>query len=174
MQDQRDDGGFLGRPAWLWSVGALVLGLAVSVVAASLHHEAIARAERTTFERRAERSFDAVETQLRSCALLVRSVQALFLTSDALGPAEFDAIYSNLRPRVLFPSLQAIAYAQRVTTPGAPDRFPTRLVAPRLGNERLLGLDVVSQPANLRGVLASRDSDEPAMSGGYPLFQRQG
>jgi diguanylate cyclase (GGDEF)-like protein len=174
MQDQRDDGGFLGRPAWLWSVGALVLGLVLSLAAAAVHHAAIARGERVTFERRAERSFDAIEAQLRSCALLVRSVQALFLSSDAVGPAEFDAIYSNLRPRSLFPSLQAIAFAERVATPGGRDRFPTRMVAPRLGNERLFGLDVVSQPANLQGVLASRDSDEPAMSGAFTLIQRQG
>jgi diguanylate cyclase (GGDEF)-like protein/PAS domain S-box-containing protein len=173
MQDQRDDGGFLGQPAWLWSAVALLLGLGLSVLAAWLHHGALARSERTVMERRAERSFDAVQSRLESCGLLVRSVQALFLSSDRVTEAEFDSIYSNLRPRELFPSLQAIALAQRVVD-GPRERFPTVLVAPRRGNERLIGLDIVSQPANLRGLMASRDSDQPAMSGAFTLIQRAG
>ena len=162
MLDQRDDGGFLGQPAWLWSVAALVVGLSLAVLAALLHHTELAKAERDQFEHRAERSFDAVEMQLKSCGLLVRSVQALFMASDEVTDREFDNIYANLRPRELFPSLQAIAYAERVTTgasaedPVPREHFITRLVAPKLGNERLFGLDVAAQPANLK-----RDDDRP-------------
>ncbi len=174
MEHQREDGGFLGQPAWLWSGAALVVGLAASLAAAWMHHQSLARAERVTLERRAERSFDAVEAQLRSCGLLVRSVQALFLTTDRVTDLEFDSIYANLRPRELFPSLQAIAYADRVPSADGQDHFPTRLIAPKGGNLRLRGLDIVSQPANLRSVLASRDSDEPAMSAAFTLIQRQG
>ena len=46
MQNRREDGGFLGRPAWLWSLGALSLGLLASVAAASLHQAALERGER--------------------------------------------------------------------------------------------------------------------------------
>jgi CHASE1-domain containing sensor protein len=80
MQEQRDEGRVLGRPAWMLTVGALVLGVALSLLAAAFHHAARTRADRTLLERRAERSFDAVEAQLRSCALLVRTVQAQFLS----------------------------------------------------------------------------------------------
>jgi diguanylate cyclase (GGDEF)-like protein/PAS domain S-box-containing protein len=174
MERERDDGGFLGRPAWLWSTAALVLGLVASLAVAWVHHRSLARTERAELERRAQVSFDTVEVQLRSCGLLVRSVQALFLSSDQVTPAEFESMYANLRPRELFPSLQAVAFAAREPGDDGRVHFPTRLIAPLAGNERLRGLDVASQPANLRGVLASRDSDEPAMSGAFTLIQRQG
>ena len=174
MEHQREDGGFLGQPAWLWSGAALVLGLAASCTAAWIQYKGMVRDERTMYERRVERSFDAVEAQLHSCGLLVRSVQSLFLSSDRVTPLEFDSIYLNLRPRQLFPTLQAIAYADRVPGADGRDHFPTRLVAPLAGNERVRGLDVVSQPASLRALLASRDSDDPAMSAAFTLIQRQG
>ena len=180
MHDQRDDGGFLGQPARLWGVAALLIGLSLSVLAAWLHHAALAESERNEFEQRAERSFDAVELQLKSCGLLVRSVQALFLASEEVTAREFDSIYHNLRPRDLFPSLQAIAYAERLVTEANPEspvpheRFITTLVAPTLGNERVIGLDIASQPANLLGLLGSRDSDQPSMSGAFTLVQRKG
>jgi CHASE1-domain containing sensor protein len=175
MLDRRDDGGFLGQPAWLWSAAALVVGLALSVAAAWLHHSAQQRSERNLLDRRAERSFAAVQGQLHNCGLLVRTVQALFLASDQVTAREFDSIYSNLRPRQLFPSLQAMAFSER--RPGlAPDRdeYITTLVAPGPGNERLVGLDLSTQPMNLRAVRMSRDSDEPAMSSSFTLIQRLG
>ena len=175
MRDQRDDGGFLGRPAWLWSLSALVLGLALSVAAAALHQSALARSERDQLALRAERSFAAVQAQLQNCGLLVRTVQALLLASDEVTPDEFAAVYSNLRPRELFPSLQAVAYSQRLPEPaGDRDRFITTLIAPLAGNERLQGFDVGSQPANLRGILRSRDEDEPILSAAFTLVQRLG
>jgi len=174
MEHQREDGGFLGQPAWLWSGAALVLGLAGSCAAAWIQYRDMVHDERTTYQHGVERTFDAVEAQLRSCGLLVRSVQSLFLSSSEVTPREFESIYSNLRPWQLFPSLQAIAYADRVAGPDGREHFPTRLVAPLAGNERLRGLDVVSQPANLRALLDSRDSDEPAMSVAFTLIQRQG
>lgn len=175
MHERRDDGGFLGRPAWLWSLGALLLGLALSVLAAGMHQSALSRSERDQLALRAERSFAAVDVQLRNCGLLVRTVQALFLASDRVTPAEFDAIYSNLRPRELFPSLQAVAYSERERGgAGNRDAFKVAMVAPLAGNERLVGFDIGSQPANLRGVLRSAATDQTAMSGAFTLLQRQG
>jgi diguanylate cyclase (GGDEF)-like protein len=175
MQDRREDGGFLGRPAWLWSLGALLLGLVASVLAAGMHQAALSRTERDQLALRAERSFAAVDVQLQNCGLMVRTVQALFLASDQVTPAEFDAIYSNLRPRELFPSLQAVAYSQRQRGGGGNrDAFKVVMLAPLAGNERLLGFDIGSQPANLRGVLRSAATDQAAMSGAFTLLQRQG
>ena len=174
MEHQREDGGFLGQPAWLWSAAALVLGLAASFAAAWIQYQDMVHEERTSYQRRVERSFDAVEAQLRSCGLLVRSVQSLFLSSSQVTPREFESMYSNLRPWELVPSLQAIAHADRVPGPDGREHFPTQLVAPLAGNERLRGLDVISQPANLRALLDSRDSNEPVMSAAFTLIQRQG
>ncbi|WP_240183447.1 bifunctional diguanylate cyclase/phosphodiesterase [Arenimonas caeni] len=180
MPEQRKDGGFLGQPTWLWSFGALVFGLALSAVAATLHHDALERSQAQRLERLAERSFEAIETQLRTCGLLVRSVQALFLSSDSVTGEEFESIYANLRPREQFPSLQAMAYAERSDRP-APDVEPdgrehylTTLVVPQAGNQGLLGLDVASQPANLAAARFARDADRPVMSAPFQLIQRAG
>lgn len=180
MQEKRKDGGFLGQPAWLWSLGALLVGLALSVLAAALHHDALERSNKLRMERLAERSFEAVESQLETCGLLVRSVQALFLASDDVTEQEFASIYANLRPREQFPSLQAMAFAERSDRP-APDAAPdgrehylTTLVAPRAGNEVLIGLDVATQPANLAAARFARDADRPVMSGPFQLIQRAG
>ena len=180
MQEHRKDGGFLGQPAWLWSFGALLVGLALSVLAATLHHDALERSDRMRLDRLAERSFEAVDGQLQTCGLLVRAVQALFLASDNVTAAEFEAIYANLRPREQFPSLQAMAYAERSGRPSSdaePDgreHYLTNLVAPRSGNEALVGLDVATQPANLAAARFARDADRPVMSAPFQLIQRTG
>lgn len=180
LQTHRKDGGFLGQPTWLWSFGALLLGLALSTLAAMLHHDALGRSEALRLERLAERSFESVEGQLQTCGLLVRSVQALFLASDKVTNQEFEAVYANLRPREQFPSLQAMAYAERSARPAAdaePDgreHYLTTLVAPRSGNEVLVGLDVATQPANLAAARFARDADRPVMSGPFQLIQRSG
>ena len=180
MHEHRKDGGFLGQPAWLWSFGALLVGLALSVLAATLHHDALERSDRLRLDRLAERSFEAVDGQLQTCGLLVRAVQALFLASDDVTAAEFEAIYANLRPREQFPSLQAMAYAERSDRPsgdGEPDgrdHYLTNLVAPRSGNEALMGLDVATQPANLAAARFARDADRPVMSAPFQLIQRTG
>ena len=175
MEKKRGDGGFLGQPAWMWSVGALVAGIALSALGASLHQEALARSEQVRLERLAERSFDAVDSKLQTCGLLVRSVQALFLSSDDVTVAEFDAMYSNLRPREQFPSLQAVAYAVRSVDPATgAERYITTLLAPLAGNRGLLGLDISTQPANLAAARFSRDADRPVMSAAFQLVQRSG
>lgn len=173
MDRRRDDGGFLGQPAWLWTVGALVLGMAMTAFTTQVHHAALVQAERAQSERVAERSFDAVQSQLANCGLLARSVQALFLASRDVTAEEFDTIYANLHPQELFPSLQAIGVAHRELRADG-EHFITDLVAPRAGNDRLHGLDITSQPANLRALIYSRDTDQPAMSGAFELIQRAG
>ena len=175
MDKRRKDGGFLGRPAWLWSLGALLVGLALSGMAASLHHQALVRAEQVRLDRLAERSFDSVHAKLQTCGLLVRSMQALFLASDTVTGAEFEAMYASLRPREQFPSLQAIAFAERGSddVTGA-EHYVTRLVAPSPGNQALLGLDITTQPPNLAAAGFSRDADLPVMSAAFQLIQRSG
>ena len=175
MENRRSDGGFLGQPAWLWSLAALVVGIALSGLAASLHHQSLARTEQVLLERLAERSFDSVDGKVQTGGLLLRSVQSLFLASDDVTAAEFEAMYANLRPREQFPSLQAIAYAVRGTDDetGA-EHYVIALVAPLPGNRRLLGLDIATQPANLAAARFSRDADRPVMSAAFQFIQRSG
>lgn len=175
MEKRRNDGGFLGQPAWLWSVAALLAGLSLSLVAALFHQSAVSQSAHVRLERLAERSFDAVEGKLQTCGLLVRSVQALFLSSDEVTASEFQAMYDNLRPREQFPSLQAIAFVERVVDQDSgAESYPTRMFAPESGNRALSGLDIVSQPANLAAARFARDADRPVMSAAFQLAQRAG
>lgn len=177
---RRDDGGFLGQPAWLWSLVALVVGLLLSAMAGRIHHDLDSDSEQVRLERLAEGSFDAVEAKLRAGGMLVRSVQALFLASESVTTEEFQSIYENLRPREQFPSLQAFAYAVRSDrpAPGAePDgreHYLTELVAPISGNAMIVGLDIARQPANLAAAHFARDSDRLVMSAPFTLVQRAG
>jgi diguanylate cyclase (GGDEF)-like protein len=156
-------------------VAALLAGLCLSAAAAWFHQSELARSEQVRLDRLAERSFDALEGKLETCGLLVRSVQALFLSSDEVTADEFQAMYDNLRPREQFPSLQAIAFAERVVDEASgAERYPTTLFAPESGNRGLVGLDIVSQPANLAAAVYARDADRPVMSAAFQLVQRAG
>lgn len=89
---QQKEGALLGRPAWWWSLAALLIGLALSVLAAGFHRDSLAAAERIRLERLSGNAFDAVEGKLHTCGLLVRSLQALFLSSDEVTAEEFQAM----------------------------------------------------------------------------------
>ncbi len=100
-----------------------------------------------------------------------RAVQTLFLASDEVTRAEFANFYSNMRPREQFPSLLALAYAQRESGPNG-DHYVTRWVEPQTGNEAVTGLEVDLQPNNLAGLLASRDSDQATLSAPFRPVQQ--
>ena len=158
------------QSALAWSALALLAGAALSA-AVGLYQHRVLRAERDVqFDRLAERSFDAVQNRLAVCGLLVRSVQSLFLASEELTAVEFERVYGNLRPKEVFPSLQAMAYARRVTLDGR-IHYVTDLVAPAVGNARLLGLDLETQPSNLAAVHRAEATDQPAMTAAFRLVQ---
>jgi diguanylate cyclase (GGDEF)-like protein/PAS domain S-box-containing protein len=161
-----------GRGALIWSLLALGMGLLLSAAIAGYQYRVLAAERDNQFDHLAERSFTALQSTLNTCGLLIRSVQSTFLASDNVTPEEFDRVYQNLNPKQVFPSLQAIAFSARVRTEaGGQDHYITRMLAPSAGNEKLLGLDLVTQPANLRAVQLSADSDQLAMTAAFRLVQ---
>ena len=102
-----------GVPALWWSVAALMLGVAMTLWASSRQHARALQERDAMIARVADDSFDAVSNRLQACERLLRSVQTVFLASDAVSPGEFMHLYENLRPRSQFPGLQALAYAER-------------------------------------------------------------
>ena len=162
-----------GLPAWAWSLLALLLGIAGSAWLANQQYRRLQVDHASALAEVAERGYESLTARLRACELLVRSVQTLFLNSEDVSAQEFANIHANLRPGVIFPSLQAIAYARRERRADG-EHYPTVMVAPLEGNERVLGLDVVSQPTNLVGLLRSRDTDQPVLSAPFRLAQQHG
>ncbi len=161
-----------GGRVWIWVAGTLLAGVLLTLV---IHHQQQARqraAMRVSLDELADKSFAALQARLATSELLIRSVQTLYIASDEVTTADFQHFYANLRPRALFPSLVALAYAQRGAGPeGA--RYITRQVAPLEGNERLLGLDVTSQTPNMSALVAAQESGEPALSAPFDLIQRE-
>ena len=148
----------------------MALGVAVTLWAAGHQRDRIEATRSAAFTKLERDSLRAVTDNLRACERLLRSVQTVFMASDAVSADEFATLYQTLRPRAEFPSLQALAYAERTPVEGG-ERFITRLVAPRAGNEAVLGLDVATQPDNLVALERSRDSDTVAMSAPFRLLQ---
>jgi diguanylate cyclase (GGDEF)-like protein/PAS domain S-box-containing protein len=157
--------------AYLWSALALLIGLAMTL---ALHDQQARRQQaETNFVRNelAGKSYGALQAKLHSAETLLRAVQTLFLTSDEVTATEFGNFYLNMRPREQFPGLLALAYAQRESRSDG-EHYITRWVDPLRGNELVAGLDVVAQPRNLAGLLASRDSDRVALSAPFRPVQQ--
>lgn len=148
---------------------ALLVGLALSGLLAREHARLLGAQQAANLGWLAERSATGLHAQLENCALLVRALQALFNASGEVEPHEFQRMYEDLQPRRLFPALRSLAYAEHVR--GDPPSYPTRFYAPLLGNERVAGLDIATQPANRAALEAARDSDETAMSEVFDLVQ---
>ncbi|WP_404635657.1 bifunctional diguanylate cyclase/phosphodiesterase [Dyella ginsengisoli] len=154
----------------LWVLLTLLLGVGLTLL---LHHQQRARqqaADRAAMHELADKNFAALQARLSSSELLMRAVQTLFIASDEVTEDDFAHFYENLRPRELFPSLVALAYAERETRPDG-EHYITRRVQPRAGNERLLGLDIRGQARNMAALVAARDSDQSSLSAPFELVQ---
>ena len=148
---------------------ALVVGLGLTALLTREHARLLGAQQEASLGWLAERSATGLRAQLENCALLVRSLQALFNASGKVEAHEFQRMYEDLQPRRLFPALRSLAYARY--EPGTPARYPTEFYAPLLGNERVAGLDIATQPANLRALEVARDTDDAAMSEVFDLVQ---
>jgi diguanylate cyclase (GGDEF)-like protein len=157
----------------VWSLSAFMLTLALTAGLLGEYGRLLELERSEAVNRASERTLHALRDQLETCGVLVRSVQALFLSSETVEPDEFRRMHDVLRPRDSFPGLQAVVFARKARVSGEL-AYITDLVAPEAGNERVFGLNVVAQPTNLRAVELSRDSDQPVMSASFQLIQRSG
>jgi diguanylate cyclase (GGDEF)-like protein len=158
-----------GIPAWLASLAAFTLGLGLTFALAAwqLHRDDVDQARHLDALARSE--IQGLRRQLGEYDLSLRALQASFLATP-VDAASFAQAYRVLALRTRLPGLQAVVFARRVQDADG-ERYPTVLVQPRAGNERVVGLDVRRQPANLAALLRSRDTDQPALSAPFRLIQ---
>ncbi|HEX6246003.1 MAG TPA: CHASE domain-containing protein, partial [Polyangiales bacterium] len=151
---------------------ALGLGLLATTWIAHREYQSLLQRRSDAIAGIVGRGDAALRASLHDGELLLRSVQTLFLASQDVSQEEFANIYANLQAHERLPSLQAMVFARRQVRADG-EHFVTALVMPIAGNERVIGLDVVSQPGNLAGLLRSRDSDETVMSAPFRLAQQR-
>ena len=157
--------------ALLSALVAFLTGLSLAAwIARGEMQRAQAEADRQ-FQQETARVADAIGSQLAQCEHLIRSFQSIFLASDRVTQDEYTRAYENMETNaVVRVSLQALAYAERRRSPDG-EHYITTMFAPRQGNEIIEGLDVSTQPMNLRALLRSRDTDQVAMSEPFRLRQ---
>ena len=163
----------LGMPAWSFALLGLLAGLLVTGAVVLLQRGNLQAEARLQDSQVARRSVAQVERQLETSGLLLRSLQSAFMVDDQIDPRQFADIHDNLRAQQVLPSLVATVFARREDPgqPGGRPRYRYESVVPLAGNRSLVGFDMAAQPANLRALLRARDSDQPVMSGAFPLHQ---
>jgi diguanylate cyclase (GGDEF)-like protein/PAS domain S-box-containing protein len=161
-----------GLPSLALAGVVAAFGVALTILATRSYQQALQREASVALARAAERYDLVIESRLQACGSLVRAIQLVLGRQPDLDPAEFEQRVVALRATRSFPSLQAVGYAPRSVDPASGAvAYRYTLVAPLAGNERLVGLDVASQPANLAVLQRARDTDEPQMSEPFTLVQ---
>jgi len=155
-----------------WALLALVIGLVITIAANQIDREKNESEYRRNFEESARRITRSIEQQLDGCETILRSLQAIFLASGDVDADDFDRAYETLNSGGLSPSLKAVAFTERVRMPDG-DHFITRFARPLPENEAIIGLDVNTQPANLKTVWDSLKDDQIRMSPAFKLRQTE-
>jgi diguanylate cyclase (GGDEF)-like protein len=170
-----------GKREWLsssalWAMALLLLGLLGT--AAIAHHERTQQQRRSDLLQQA--LANAAQSRMREplsgAAMVLRSMQTVFLSSKGMDQQEFGQFQQNLRPHELAHGYVLTGFAQRQAGPDPlePPAYRYQFVAPLEGNEVLLGFDISRQPENLRALQLARDRDLPTASAPFQLLQFQG
>ncbi|MGJ4729011.1 bifunctional diguanylate cyclase/phosphodiesterase [Luteimonas sp. SDU101] len=160
----------------LWALALLLLGLLGT--AAIAHHEwkQQQRGSELLQQALATAAQSRMRQPLNGGAMVLRSMQTVFLSSKGMNQQEFAQYQRNLRPHELAQGYVLTAFAQRNASPEHPatEAYRYQFVAPLEGNQVLVGFDISRQPENLRALRLARDRDLPTASAPFPLLQFQG
>ncbi|RYF28654.1 MAG: EAL domain-containing protein [Comamonadaceae bacterium] len=149
------------------------------------------------------RSFsEALELRLGSHFELLNGLRSLFVIQPGLSRRDFERVASDLDLTRYRGSVRNVAFTRYVPAadkatfeaqaranasadgtlypdfsihpPGdRPEYFVVDYLWPRMGNAGVLGLDIVSQPANLEALLRSRETGRIVASSPFDLVQEQ-
>ena len=152
----------------------MALGVAVTLWAAGHQRDRIEATRSAAFTKLERDSLRAVTDNLRACERLLRSVQTVFMASDAVSADEFATLYQTLRPRAEFPSLQALAYAERTPFEGGERHRQGPAVAEAddlAGNHAAASRLDVAAVADRQRTLHPADLDHHAQHRGHAAVQ---
>ena len=164
-----------GPGAWpplAWAALALVIGLAITAVLGQREREAARLRADTLHASLADAAQARLREPLDAASIALRAMQTVFLSNDVMDQADFARYQTNLRAVNTVPGYRITGFARyRPASAGQPASYRYELVTPLEGNVSVLGVDVTSQPANLRALQVARDSDTVVMSAPFRLAQ---
>lgn len=151
-------------------VSTLLIGVWVALALFAWHRHWQSADLNAREQRLASRVAASIQGEIAALTALARAFQTLYIASDEVSDAEFAHAFSTLSPDTDSRTMVAVGLARREYVDGS-EHYITRLVAPVAGNEALLGLDVASQPENMRALLRARDGGEVVLSAPFVLIQ---
>ncbi|WP_305805903.1 EAL domain-containing protein [Stenotrophomonas sp. YIM B06876] len=159
-----------------WSLALLLLGLLSTAAMAHLDWRQQQQRAESLQHSLANAAQSRMQDSLKGGAMVLRSMQTVFLSSAKMDQHEFAQYQQNLRPQELARGYVLTGYARRQPDPAHPAQVAYRyqFVAPLEGNQVLLGFDITRQPENLRALQVARDRDLPTASAPFPLLQFKG
>jgi len=157
----------------LWAVAALLAGLLLTAELArrewKVEHQKVESLQRSL----ADAAPQQLRESLENTALVLRSMQTVFLSSSQpMNQAAFADYQRNLRSGDWLHGYVLTGFASRETAPDdGRGIYRYLFLAPLQGSEALLGFDIASQPENMDALLRARDTDTPALSAPFTLLQ---
>lgn len=153
--------------AWVWSVVIGLFGIVFAFLAGMYHRNTEIEESQARFERESAFVYNSIRQQVEAGGQLARAVQAAFLVSGTITQAELDRMYQALDPKSVIPGLKAMTFARKEKAKDGSYRYLTEFVAPKAGNEGVVGL-YVEIPSNIETIQKSEVLHVPVMS---PVFR---
>ncbi len=185
---------------WLLGLAVALAGLMASGWLYELQRSSLAATGQARFEQRSVEFADALEQHVAAYTEIIFGLRGLFISQPGMGRAAFDQAVRELDVASRYPGLKNLSFTRLVLAdereafearvradtslrpegyPGfaihpageRPEYFVADYLWPYEGNERIMGLDISSQPINLASMHYSRDSGKVVASAPFELLQ---
>ena len=185
---------------WFAGQAVAVVGLLASGWLYQMQRASLASTEQARFEQRSVEFADALEQHVAAYTEIIFGLRGLFVSQPDMSRAAFDQAVRELEVASRYPGLKNLSFTRlvlaaereafearvRADTSLRPEGYPDFAIHPpgeraeyfvadylwpHEGNERIMGLDISSQPANLASMQYSRESGKVVASAPFELLQ---
>ncbi len=186
---------------WIPGLAIAVAGLSTSIWLARHQQAAGEAVARLRFTEEARSSTDAIAQRIAAYTEMVSGLRDLFLIHPQLSRTDFERVVTERELPQRYPEIRNLSFVRWVPAAELPafearmraslpqdrrgmvdlihpmgerqDYYITEYVWPLNGNDGVLGLDIVSQPANFAALQAGRATGRPAVSAPFELVQER-
>jgi PAS domain S-box-containing protein len=175
-------------------IALLAVSLLATIAASWLAHALVRSTDERRFTRAVHVSHDRIINRLDIYLTVLRAAKAVFIADHALDRDEFRVFVSELELARVYPGIQGVGFAQRVTAAereavtaearkdfphfhiwpdlAAGERYVVRFLEPQdARNSQAMGFDMFSEPVRRAAMQAAMRDAAPVMSGIVTLVQ---